>query len=161
MFDFGNPESGAEGCTPNVFDEARTDPDLSLAVILFERAELTDIFSCPGAFTLLIPTNSAVENVDAGLIEFLLQPENVSELQNLMLYHVLPGSYPSSTLTNGPIETLFTNRDVEVTVTADTIMFNDATVATPDITACNGVIHTLSEVLTFLPPRKLLSLLSC
>jgi len=145
MFDFGgdaaNPESGGEGCAPNVLDEARTNPDLSLAVILFERAELTDIFSCPGAFTLLIPTNSAVENVDAELIDFLLQPENRVELRNMMLYHVLPGSYPSSALTNGPIESLFLNRDVEVTVTDDTIRFNAATVATFYTAACNGVIH--------------------
>ena len=155
-FDFGNPEKGVEGCMPNVLEEARSNPDLSLAVILFERAELTDIFTCPGSFTVLFPTNSAIEMVDAALIEFLLQPENIRELQNLMLYHVLPGFYPSTGLTNGMlIETLFPRRDVEVTVTADSIMFNDATVVTPDTEACNGLIQTISQVLTFLPPRKL------
>lgn len=156
MFDYEDPESGEEGCTPNVLEQARTDPELSLAVILFERAELTEIFTCPGAFTALIPTNAAIENVDAALIEFLLQPENRRELQNLMLYHILPGYYPSSGLVNGPIETLFVNRDVEVTVSPDSIMFNEATVLDADIEACNGLIYTLNEVLTFLPPRKFL-----
>ena len=157
VYDFGNPEKGEQGCTPNVLEEARSNPDLSLAVILFERAELADIFTCPGSFTVLFPTNSAIEMVDASLVEFLLQPENILELQNLMLYHVLPGYFPSPGLTNGQlIETLFPRRDVEVTVTPDTIMFNDATVVTPDIEACNGLIHTISQVLTFLPPRKFL-----
>jgi len=160
MFDFGNPESGEEGCTANVLDVARTDPELSLAVILFERAELADIFSCPGSFTALIPTNTAIENVDAELIEFLLQPENRRELQNLMLYHVLPGYFPLPGLVNGPIETLFVNRDVEVTINSDSVMFNEATVLDADIPACNGLIYTLREVLTFLPPRKFLLLLN-
>lgn len=153
MFDFEEPESGQENCMPTVLEVSRQNPDLSLAFILFERAQLTDIFSCPGPFTLLIPTNAAIENVDASLIEFLLQPENRAELQNLMLYHVLPGFFPSSSLTDGLlIDTLFTNRDVEVSVTPDGTLFNDATVQTADTPGCNGIFYTLSEVLTFLPP---------
>lgn len=160
MFDYGNPESGEEGCTPNVLDQVMTDPELTLAVILFERAQLTEIFTCPGAFTALIPTNTAINNADAALIEFLLQPENRRELQNLMLYHILPGYYPSSGLVNGPVETLFVNRDVEVTVSANSIMFNDATVLNADEQACNGLFYTLNEILTFLPPREFLCLLN-
>jgi uncharacterized surface protein with fasciclin (FAS1) repeats len=138
----------------NVLDTARGDPDLSLAVILFERAGLTEIFSCPGPFTVQFPTNSAVELVDASVLDFLLRPENQAELMNLMLYHVLPGEFPTSTLQPGPTRTLANAGTAEVIVSQNPTMFNGATVILADISACNGLINTLDAVLTFIPTCK-------
>jgi uncharacterized surface protein with fasciclin (FAS1) repeats len=146
--------TGDQSCTPTILDTAREDPDLSLAVILFERAGLTEIFSCPGPFTVQFPTNSAVELVDASVLDFLLRPENQAELMNLMLYHVLPGEFPTSTLQPGPTRTLANAGTAEVIVSQNPTMFNGATVILADISACNGLINTLDAVLTFIPTCK-------
>jgi uncharacterized surface protein with fasciclin (FAS1) repeats len=150
-FDFDGPTDGA-GCTPNILDTAREDPDLSLAVILFERAGLTELFDCPGPFTVQLPTNVAIENVDASILDFLLRPENQEELMNLMLYHVLPGSFPTSELEPGPTPTLA--EGAEVVISLNPTMFNNATVIMADISACNGLINTIDTILTFLPTSK-------
>jgi uncharacterized surface protein with fasciclin (FAS1) repeats len=150
MYNFGG-STGGDGCTPNVLDTARDDPDLSLAVILFERAGLTDILSCGGPFTVQLPTNEAIENVDASLLDFLLRPENKEELLNLMLYHVLPGSFPTSALQSGPTPTLANDGEAEVTISKNPTMFNNSTVIMADISACNGLINTIDSILTFLP----------
>jgi uncharacterized surface protein with fasciclin (FAS1) repeats len=148
MYDFGGTSDGA-GCSPNILDTAREMSELSLAVILFERAGLTEIFDCAGPFTVQLPINSAVENVDASLLDFLLRPENQEELMNLMLYHVLPGSFPTAVLQPGPTPTLA--GDADVVISLNPTMFNNATVLMADISACNGLINTLDAVLTFLP----------
>jgi uncharacterized surface protein with fasciclin (FAS1) repeats len=148
MYDFGGMTDG-ENCMPNLLEVARQNADLSLAVVLLERAGLADIFMCPGPFTVQLPTNTAVEAVDASLIEFLLEPANMEELRNLMLYHILPGSFPMSALTAGPAETLVPDR--EVIVSLNPTMFNEASVVTPDIDGCNGYINAIDQVLTFLP----------
>jgi hypothetical protein len=152
MYDFGGVSEGA-GCSPNILDTAREMSELSLAVILFERAGLTDIFDCAGPFTVQLPTNDAVENVDAALLDFLLRPENQAELMNLMLYHILPGSFPTADLVPGPTPTLASGA-AEVVISLNPTMFNNATVLMADITACNGLINTIDSVLTFLPISK-------
>lgn len=147
-YDFGGETDGA-GCSPNILDTARENSELSLAVILFERAGLTGIFDCAGPFTVQLPTNEAIENVDAALLDFLLRPENQAELMSLMLYHVLPGSFPTSDLVPGPTPTLASG--AEVVISLNPTMFNNATVLMADIAACNGLINTIDTVLTFLP----------
>jgi uncharacterized surface protein with fasciclin (FAS1) repeats len=151
MYDFGGKTEGA-GCSPNILDSAREMSDLSLSVILFERAGLTGIFDCAGPFTVQLPTNEAVENVDAALLDFLLQPANQDELRNLMLYHVLPGSFPTSALVPGPASTLAGGAEVEISL--NPTMFNNATVVMADIPACNGLINIIDSILTFLPTSK-------
>ena len=76
-------------------------------------------------------------------------PDNIEQLQDILKYHVVAGSYPSSSLTSGDVETL--NGDsVAITVSDSGVMVNDANVVTPDIMASNGIIHVIDKVL--LPP---------
>lgn len=148
MYDFDG--SGLENCMPNLLEVARKTPDLALAVILIDRAGLTAIFNCPGPFTAQLPTNEAVMSVDATLLDFLLQPENQDELRDLVLYHVLPGLYPTNVLVPGMYPTLLENTAVEVTL--NPTKFNNATVLAADIEACNGLINIIDQLLTFPTP---------
>lgn len=53
-YDFGGSSTD---CSPNMLGLAAEDPDLDIAVRLFEIAGLTPLFSCPGPFTALFPVN--------------------------------------------------------------------------------------------------------
>jgi uncharacterized surface protein with fasciclin (FAS1) repeats len=133
-----------ELCDTNVLDTAREDPSLSIFVDLVEAAGFEDLFLCAGPFTVLIPNNDAIEKLDPAVINFLLDPANKEALEELLLYHLLPGAYFSSSLVEGPLITL---QGDAVEVTLDPFKFNNAEVIEPDIAACNGVIHILDEVL--------------
>lgn len=98
---------------------------------------------------MLAPTNDAFSNIDADLLEVVLQPENQELLQEILLYHVLRGFVPSNELQAGPYETLLFGFNVEVTL--DPIQFDDSGLVRPDIPACNGIIHIVDEVL--IPPE--------
>jgi uncharacterized surface protein with fasciclin (FAS1) repeats len=132
-------------CRPKVLEVAKKNPDLSIVIMLIEAAGLEDIFDCSGPFTLLLPTNEAFEKVD-GLVPKLLLRENLDVLKELLLYHTLAGSFPSSNLVAGPLETL---AGITVQVSKNPIMFNDDVgVILPDQTACNGLFYVLDGILT-------------
>ena len=153
MFDFdGNSDD--EGCVPNVLEVARENPDLTTIVTLIEAAELEAVFQCSGPFTLLLPSNAAFDDIGGDeLVEILLDPINRDILQDILLYHVLPGAFPSSTLQAGMIETLLAG--FFVTVSLNPIMFNDAGVDMADVPACNGLYYVLDTVLIPDAPGKL------
>lgn len=137
---------------PSVTDVAAQYPELTLVSALIERAELSDIFLCPGPFTALLPTNAAFDAVDPVFLEFLLRPENQEALEDVLLYHILPGAIRTNELQSGTLETLLPGE--VITVENFPVMFNDAAVETADIEACNGIIDTIDSVLLPFAPRK-------
>ena len=83
-------------------------------------------------------------------MDFLLLPENVEQLQAILLYHVLAGAVPSSDIVPGPVLTL-NGLTVELAVSEDgAITVNDANVSAADVSASNGIVHVIDKVL--LPP---------
>ena len=107
----------------------------------------------PGPFTALFPTNDAFYNVDPKILEFLLEPENILELQNFLLYHILPGATFTTAFTPGPSPTLLANFPVEVSFGPD-IMFDDSNLQQSDVSASNGLFNVLDTVLDPLSKRK-------
>ena len=92
------------------------------------------------------PTDEAFAALLDGTVESLLEPENIDQLTAILQYHVIVGEFPSSSLTTGPVETSM-GATVEVTVSDDGVTVNDANVITPDVMACNGIIHVIDKVL--------------
>lgn len=117
--------------------------DLSILVDALIKAELVETLSGSDDFTVFAPTNQAF--IDAGID---LDAVSVEDLTNILLYHVLADPVTSDQLSNSFVETL-NETYVEVNIDGG-VSINDASVATPDIAADNGVIHIIDKVL--LPP---------
>jgi uncharacterized surface protein with fasciclin (FAS1) repeats len=133
-------------CDPNVLETAKLNKDLSTFVELLEIADLAELFMCSGPFTLLAPTNEAFDALDSATLEELLLPMNQDKLQDLLLYHIVPGFYLSEDFEDGSLDTLLEGQSVAVTI--DPILFNGrATIVEDDIIACNGVIQAIDDVL--------------
>ena len=130
-------------------------PDLSIFVDLLKHANLDEIFTCAGPFTVLAPSNAAF-NKNPELLQSLFNPRNIEAVQELLLYHILPGLSLTNDFVAGPIETLL-GEDVDVTL--EPLLFNNAGVIMGDILSCNGVIHIIDSLL--IPPGTSLRLKSC
>lgn len=122
---------------------AQATEDLSILVDALIKAELVETLSGSDDFTVFAPTNQAF--IDAGID---LDAVSVEDLTNILLYHVLADPVTSDQLSNSFVETL-NETYVEVNIDGG-VSINDASVATPDIAADNGVIHIIDKVL--LPP---------
>jgi len=132
-------------CDTNLLNSARRDPNLSTFVQLIELAGLQDLFLCAGPFTAIVPNNDAFDRLDPVLVESLLDPANREELQDLLLFHILPGAVFSSDLEEGDIPTL---SGQSVSVDLSPVRFNGVTVVDADNAACNGVFHVVDSVLS-------------
>ncbi|MFM8267373.1 MAG: fasciclin domain-containing protein, partial [Ilumatobacteraceae bacterium] len=110
--------------------------------------------------TVFAPTNAAFAALFALLEIDPSTPEGVAALtalvedgtiEDILLYHVLEGEVTSTDVLalDSPAEVEMLNGDM-ATVTHPPVKINDATVTTPDVQACNGVVHVIDKVL--MPP---------
>lgn len=71
-------------------------------------------------------------------------------IEDIVLYHVTLGRYPSSTLTSGDLDTL--NGELVSVIVSDTgVTVNGANVIGPDYFVLDGVLHIIDTVL--IPPN--------
>lgn len=127
------------------------DPNLSTLAQALTRAGLVNTLSGTGPFTIFAPTNAAFSQY-LGTSD--INSVSVATLKELLLNHVISGSYQSSALTTGYIKTLgkgsasATNTLSMFVNTASGVKLNGiATVTSANIIASNGVVHVVDKVI--------------
>ena len=106
-------------------------------------ADLVEALSGDGPFTVFAPVDDAFAAVPPKFLE----PMYSEHLKNILLYHVVGGAQVLSTdlMLDMTAETL---NGESITVTSlDPVQINGVDVIIPDISADNGVIHVVDEVL--------------
>merc|ERR1712166_1490737 len=112
-------------------------------------ADLVDVLSGEGPFTVFAPTDDAFAALPDGLVTCLLEPDNKEALTSILTYHVVSGQVLSTDLTDGMTATTLQGEDVTVDLT-DGVKINDSEVISADVMTSNGVIHVIDAVLV--PP---------
>ena len=113
---------------------------------------LDEALSGDGPFTVLAPSNAALDEVDPAVAERLLSEANAADT---LTYHVIPGTFTAEDLTelargarDGVVATTLQGDDVFITVDGNNLVINGNTVVTAsDALADNGVVHTIDNVL--------------
>ncbi len=108
--------------------------------------DLVDDLSGPGPFTVFAPTDDAFAKLDPAVLDDLLN-NNTAALADILLYHVVSGAVMSTDLSDGMTADTLQGESLNVAISADGVMINDAMVVVADIEASNGVIHVIDTVL--------------
>jgi transforming growth factor-beta-induced protein len=115
-----------------------------------------------GSYTVFAPTDAAF---GAAFTAMNVTPSDVladqANLTNILLYHVVPGKFSAETVIAAAsaseegvkVATLLPGTTLTIKVVDGKVMINEATVATPDVAASNGIIHVIDGVL--LPPSDM------
>mmetsp|Transcript_21125 Transcript_21125/g.25114 ORF Transcript_21125/g.25114 Transcript_21125/m.25114 type:complete len:194 (-) Transcript_21125:275-856(-) len=139
--------SFARAAELNIPETATANGSFKTLVTLLAKAELVEILSGTGPFTVFAPTDDAFAMLDAEVVKCLKKDKYKAELTAVLKYHVANGKVESSTLKNDQkVETL-EGSEATVTIAGDTVKINDATVEIPDVSATNGIIHAIDGVL--------------
>jgi uncharacterized surface protein with fasciclin (FAS1) repeats len=146
-----SPGSNSTTTGGSVVDVAASNGSFKTLTAALKAAGLDTTLASGGPYTVFAPTDEAFAALPKGAVEELLKPENREILVRILSYHVVPGENTSSTLKSGETTTL-EGAPIQVNVTADGLMVNDAKVVKADIKASNGVIHVINRVI--LPPRE-------
>lgn len=133
----------------NIVGVAVGSPDHTTLVAAVKAAELVDVLSNAGPFTVFAPTNAAFDALPKGTVEDLLKPENKEKLQDILQYHVAVAVYKTENLKDGQILNMVNGSNATIGVKDGKVTINGANVVA-SVPATNGIIHVIDAVI--LPP---------
>jgi uncharacterized surface protein with fasciclin (FAS1) repeats len=132
---------------PNIVETAIAAGNFETLVAAVQAAGLAETLSGEGPFTVFAPTDAAFEKLPAGTVESLLEPANKSQLEGILLYHVVAGQKGASeVLAVSSLKTV-NGADISISTQGGEAFVNDAMIVTTDIQTSNGVIHVIDAVL--------------
>lgn len=134
----------------NVVQIAIGSKDHTTLVAAVKAAELVDVLSTTGPFTVFAPTNAAFDKLPAGTVEGLLKPEKKDDLTDILQYHVSVGVFKTDMFQDGQSIGQVNGGNITITKKADGIYVNGTSKILASIPASNGIIHVIDGVL--LPP---------
>jgi uncharacterized surface protein with fasciclin (FAS1) repeats len=124
--------------------------DHSTLVAAVKAAELVDVLSNTGPFTVFAPINAAFDKLPTGTVEGLLKPEKKDALTDILQYHVSVGVYKKESLQDGQVIGQVNGSNITVNVKDGKVTINGGATIVASIPASNGIIHVIDGVL--LPP---------
>lgn len=131
----------------NIVETAVAAGKFSTLATALTKADLVDALQGPGPFTVFAPTDEAFAKLPAGTLETLLKPENKSQLQAILKYHVVAGKKKAEKVVKSSGLTTLEGQRVDFKVKGDKVMIDGAQIVKTDIKASNGVIHVIDSVI--------------
>jgi transforming growth factor-beta-induced protein len=135
----------------NVYDNViLTSPNHTSLAAALQQAGLVSALQNPAAtLTVFAPDNAAFNNLAADLNTNVAGLLALPNLSDILLYHVLGVTVPASAVTNGAVVSpLSPTNTVKMTKTSlGSVYANHAMVNAADLTASNGVVHSVNAVL--------------
>ena len=126
---------------------AIADPQFSTLVAALTKAELVTTLQTAGPFTVFAPNNAAFTK--AGITS--LDNQTKASLTPILTTHVLSGTVRAADVRSGTAKTVNNTNDIYLSKNADGVFINgNIKVIATDITASNGVVHVIDNVI--IPP---------
>ncbi|MCB0993590.1 MAG: fasciclin domain-containing protein, partial [Acidimicrobiales bacterium] len=148
--DMADDEMADDMAMNDVMSVITSRADLSVLDEAIHAADLQDLLHTGGPFTIFAPSDDAfaayLAEMDMTAEDVLGDPE---ALTALLQAHVVEGADDSAMVMDmdGSSFTTLAGTELVVSVDGETVMVGDATIVDYDITADNGVIHIVDQVL--------------
>jgi uncharacterized surface protein with fasciclin (FAS1) repeats len=136
--------------TQNIVQTAAAAGQFKTLLALATKAGLADDLQAAGPYTVLAPTDAAFKRVPKATLRAVQR--NPKLLRRVLLYHVVKGSVPASTVVTLKSAKTLAGPSLKIRVTGSRVFVNNARVVTTDVGASNGVIHVINRVL--IPPKR-------
>lgn len=119
-------------------DVLAADPRFSSFNGVVQAAGLTDLLKGAGPYTVLVPTNAAIDALGGAA---------QGQGRQIILYHILPGRHAAGVLAALPSARTALGQNLTITAQDGIVINGAARVVESDIQAGNGVIHVLDTAL--------------
>lgn len=130
---------------PDVVKIAVNSPDHTTLVTALKAADLVNVMSATGPYTVFAPTNAAFDKLPAGTVAELLKPENKSKLSVILQHHVTTSALDLDFFEDGQeigmvdgTRATFTRRGTDA--------FLDGAKIVASVRATNGWVHVVDAV---------------
>jgi uncharacterized surface protein with fasciclin (FAS1) repeats len=111
-----------------------------------EASGLHDTLKGAGPYTVFAPTDAAFEQLPAGRLDTLLQPENKAELASILNFHVVSGRRAITDISKWNTAKTLNGQSCAIKFDGTQMNFGGAQVTSQDIDSSNGVLHGIDKV---------------
>lgn len=131
----------------NIVQIALGSKDHTTLVAAVKAAELVDVLSNAGPFTVYAPTDAAFAKLPKATLDDLMKPENKDKLQDILEYHVSVAVFKKGNLRDGQTINQVNLKNIMIGKQGDALTVNGSAHVLASIPASNGIIHVIDEVL--------------
>lgn len=141
------PLDDAANAMNDIIEVAVRSGQFSTLVAALTVAGLTEALEGKGPFTVFAPSDSAFAELPSGTLHSLLRDKE--RLAAVLLHHVVPGTIMTRDIVAAGGATIDTLNSLPLTLTVrdGKVYVNGVHVVNADVSASNGVIHVVDEVL--------------
>jgi uncharacterized surface protein with fasciclin (FAS1) repeats len=130
----------------DVVKVAIASPDHKTLVTAVVAAQLVDVLSNAGPFTVFAPTDAAFAKLPAGTVKGLLKPDKKDALTDILQYHVTTSSLKTEYLSDGMKLGMVNGGSATITVKDGKYQINGVNIVA-SVVASNGIVHVIDAVL--------------
>jgi uncharacterized surface protein with fasciclin (FAS1) repeats len=143
----------------NLYDTLAAQGNYKTFLSLVDKANMQQLKSMPGPFTVFAPTDAAFANVPPATMSKIMGDPAI--VRDVVYFHMTPGTYMAKDLiVLKECKTMCPTANAGVmkfTMAGDKYMVNNAAIVKPDMVATNGVAQGIDAVMlpVFAPPKNL------
>ena len=131
----------------NLTQVVNVDKNLKTLKKSVHASDLDQLLSSSGPFTFFAPSDIAFQKLEKGLIDKLLEPQNRTQLADLLSNHIVNGKIAYRELKDGDKLTAVNGRELKVQVANGTVSISDIPIQPRDAKIMNGVMHMMDSVI--------------
>lgn len=143
---WSEPDMDDAETPPSIWDITKRHNSFSTFSLLLEVAGLEETLKSEQQITVLAPTEEAFKTLGEGSLVELLKEDNRWILEELLLSHVIPDVHHSEDLLDGETRPTLSGHRLIISKDSE-LKLSNATVTTADISARNGVVHIVDQVI--------------
>uniref|UniRef100_W5NCW4 Stabilin 2 n=1 Tax=Lepisosteus oculatus TaxID=7918 RepID=W5NCW4_LEPOC len=119
---------------------------------LLQKSAIANLLEGPGPITIFAPTNSALESMKEGTLEYLLSPEGNNKLLELVRNHIIPSvELEVVSIVSSPRSVTMASQVLTFNVSSNgQMLVNGEVILEADVEAKNGRLYSVDGVL--IPP---------
>jgi len=137
---------GTEASAQNIVELADSTNRFNILLTALETTGLDTVLEGTTEFTVFAPTDFAFQTAlgTAGINNLINNPEL---LEQILLYHVVPGTITAAEVVNEEYLTTVYDQRLDISLTGNTVWVDSSVIQYVDLFASNGVVHVIDAPL--------------
>ncbi len=140
--------------TGTIADVASQAGSFETLLVAATKAGLVGALNSAGPLTVFAPTDEAFAALPEGTISTLLKPENKQQLADILKLHVVAGRVTLADALKAGEAPSLQGDTLAIAFQNGSVRVGEAKLVTADISATNGLIHVIDQVLLPVPPAN-------
>ena len=131
----------------NITQVVNTDKNLKTLKKGVHASDLDQLLSSTGPFTFFAPSDLAFDKLEKGMMDKLLEPQNRSQLANLLNNHIVNGKIVFNELKDGDKLTTVNGKKIVIQIKNGVVHIGEISIQPKETRISNGIMYLMDTVM--------------